>query len=218
MVSSESPDSIVDTVVLMYFVMVDEVKLLLDLLRDPIAVPRVVSDPNEPAQAEVEDADTLCEISRSIEHHRRVSQDPARDDDARQTAARSGDRLTTVAELHERGQVTVLDLTPEELELLGRLTSRERCGDFGLRFPLDAGEAACLAVAVSRDLTLATDDTDALKALENQAPGHAYERIRRLLIAAGERGVRTTTEANEIHGEMRRLGFWDNTLPFPDKA
>lgn len=218
MVSSESPDSVVDTVVLMYFLMVDEVELLLDLLGDPIAVPRVVFDPDEPAPAEVEDADTLCEISRSIEHHRRVSQDPARDDDARQTAARNANRLATMAEFHERGQVIVLDLTADELELLGRLTSRERCGDFGLRFPLEAGEAACLALAVSRELTLATDDTDALMALESQAPGHPYERIRRLLIAAGERGVRTKTEANEIHDEMRRVGFWDTTLPFPDEA
>jgi predicted nucleic acid-binding protein len=215
-VSSESPDSVIDTVVLMYFLMVDEVELLLDLLGDPIAVPRVVFDPDEPPPAEVEDADTLCEISRSIEHHRRVSQDPARNGDARQTAARNADRLATMAGLHERGHVVVLDLTAGELELLGRLTSRETCGEFGLRFPLDAGEAACLALAVSQELTLATDDTDALTAVKSHAPGHPYERIRRLLIAAGERGVRTKLEANEIHERMRRLGFWDATMPFPD--
>lgn len=216
MVSSESPDSVVDTVVIMYFLTVDEIELLLPLLGDPIAVPRVVFDPDEPTPAAIENADTLCEISRSIEHHRRVSQDMARDDDARQTAARCADRLESMAELHQRGRVVVLDLTPDELELVGRLTSRERCGDFGLRFPLDTGEAACLALAVERGLTLATDDGDALTALERHDPGHAYERIRRLLIASAERGLCTATRANEIHGEMRRLGFWDNTPPFSD--
>lgn len=212
MVSSESPDSVVDTVVLMYFLMVDEVELLFELLGEPIAVPRIVFDPDEP---EALTDDGRSEIARSIQYHRRVSDDAARDSDTQANAARSADRLSTVNSLHERGRVTVLDLTTDELRLLGQLTSKESCGDFGLRFPLDAGEAACLALAVTRDLVLATDDGDALTALETYSAGHRYERIRRLLTTAAENGLRTESEANEIHSEMRRLGFWDATAPFP---
>jgi predicted nucleic acid-binding protein len=211
-VSSKSPDSFVETVVLIYFLMVDEAELLLDLLGDPIAVPRIVFDPDEP---EGVDDDTRCEISRSIGYHRRLSRDPTRDEAAQQTAGRSADRIATMTQLHERARVVVINLTADELELVGRLTSRETCSQFGLRFPLDAGEAACLALATARNLTLATDHSDALTALKKVSENHPYQRIRRLLIAAGQRGLRTEAEANEIHSEMRRLGFWDTTKPFP---
>lgn len=211
-VSSESPDSVVDTVVLRYFLMVDEVELLLELLGDPIAVPRIVFDPDEPDELKEVGR---SEIRRSIEYHRRVGGDAARDPDAQASAARSAHRLASISDLHRSGRVVVMDLTTAELSLLGRLTSRESCGDFGLRFPLDAGEAACLALAVTRNLALATDDGDALIALESSSAGHRYERIRRLLITAGERGLRTKAEANDLHREMRRLGFWDTTEPFP---
>ena len=60
---------------------------------------------------------------------------------------------------------------------MARLTSPGPCGDLGLRFPLDPGEAACLAIAVRRDLVLVTDDADALQALEHASPDHPYERI-----------------------------------------
>ena len=212
MVSSESPDSVVDTVVLMYFLMVGEVDLLFELLAEPVAVSRIVFDPDEP---EILNDDARSEISRSIQYHRRVSRDPARDADAREISARSADRLADINELYESGRVVVLDMTADELELAGRMTSREGCREFGLRFPLDAGEAACLAIAVARDLMLATDDNDALTAFERLSPDHRYQRIRRLLIAAGKQGLCTEAEANEIHSEMRQLGFWDTVEPFP---
>ncbi len=192
--------------------MVDEFDLLAELVGDPIAVPRIVYDPEEPDHL---DEAARSEISRSIGYQRRSSRDQARDGSSRAIAERNAVRLGALRGLYDGGRVVVLDLTPDELELVGRLTSRERCGEFGLHFPLDAGEAACLALAVERDLALATDDNDALTALDRHAPGHAYERIRRLLVAATEQGVCTQSRANEIHDEMRRLGFWDTTRPFP---
>lgn len=68
-----------------------------------------------------------------------------------------------------------------ELALVGRLTSPSGCKQFGLRFPLDPGEASCPAIAVSRGLVLATDDADALRALERHA---AIEDARGLAAAA----------------------------------
>jgi predicted nucleic acid-binding protein len=210
--SSASPKCVVDTVVLRYFLLVDEADLMLELLEAPIAIPRIVYDDDDEGPQVSDDA--RSEITRSIAYQRRASGDPARDQDARRVAARNADRLERITALHTSGRVVIVDLTAEELALVGRLTSPTASKDFGLRFPLDAGEAACLAIAVERALVLATDDDDALRALEHHAPGHPYDRIRKLLIRAGNEGLCTPERANEIHREMRQLGFWDRDDPF----
>lgn len=210
--SSESPESVVDTVVLRYFLLVDEAELLLKLLGPQIATPRIVYDNDEPPHL-AEDA--RSEITRSISYQRRAAVDAARDADARHEAERNAARLQQIEDLHASGRLVILDMSDEELAWVGRLTSPSGCKEFGLRFPLDAGEAGCLAIAVERGLVLATDDADALRALEQHAPGHPYERIRKLLIRAGDGGLCTSERANEIHREMRRLGFWDRDEPFP---
>lgn len=210
--SSELPEAVVDTVVLRYFLLVDEVDLLLELIGSPVRVPRIVYDPDEPAPTP---EDARSEITRSIGYQRRASADPARDDAAQREAERNAQRLEAVAVLHRSGALTVLDLVEQELNLVGRLTSPTSCGEFGIRFPLDPGEAACLAIAVNRGHTLVTDDADALRALEHHSAGHPYERIRRLLIRAAESGRCSQERANEIHREMRGLGFWDREEPSP---
>lgn len=210
--SSDSPTSVVDTVVLRYFLLVDESDMLVDLLGAPLGVPRIIFDPEEdPATPD----DARSEITRSISYQNRASRDPARDQIAQAEAAQHAGRLRTIETMHRAGQTAVIDLFDEERDLFARLTSPTTCKAFGLRFPLDPGEAACLAVAVSRDLVLATDDADALSALDRHRPGHRYERIRRLLIRAAESGLCTTARANEIHAEMRQAGFWDREVPFP---
>lgn len=213
--SSESPESVADTVVLRYFLLVDEAELLLELLGAPIGTPRIVYDDDEAPNLP---NDSRSEITRSISYQQRAAADPARDADARQEATRNATRLQQVAALHDSGQLVILDMSDEELGLVGRLTSPTGCKQFGLRFPLDAGEAACLAIAVARGLALATDDADALRALGHHAPGHGYERIRKLLVRAGNAGLCTPERANEIHREMRRLGFWDRNEPFPSDS
>ncbi|MHB8671769.1 MAG: hypothetical protein ACYDAD_14615, partial [Acidimicrobiales bacterium] len=156
------------------------------------------------------------EITRSIAFQRRVASDPARDDTRRLVAATNADRLERTVQAHVAGEILTIDLTVAELEIVGRLTSPSGCKAFGLVFPLDAGEAACIAVAVTRSAVLATDDGDALKALRTLAPSHPYERIRKLLIRAGNGGHISPDRANEIHAEMRQLGFWDTEPPFPN--
>ncbi|MEW6475261.1 MAG: hypothetical protein AB1679_23645 [Actinomycetota bacterium] len=209
--SSESPDSVVDTVVLRYFLLADEIDLLVELLGSPLGVPRIIFDPDE----EDVPAAARSEIGRSVAYQQAASRDPARDEEARATALRNATRLAGVTELHAAGRIVTLDLTDAELESVGRLTSPTGCAAFGLTFPLDAGEAACVAMAVARNLPLATDDGDALRALHALAPRHPYERIRKLLVRAATGGRVTRRRANEIHDEMRRLGFWDSHAPFP---
>lgn len=209
--SSASPDSVVDTVVLRYFLLVDEIGLLLELLGAPLGVPRIIFDPDEGDAPET----ALSEITRSIAVQRRVASDPARDDERRLVAATNAERLERAAQVHAVGEIVTIDLTATELQILGQLTSPSGCKGFGLVFPLAAGEAACIAVAVTRGAVLATDDSDALKALQALAARHPYERIRKLLVRAGNGGHISLNRANELHADMRRLGFWDTHPPFP---
>jgi predicted nucleic acid-binding protein len=212
-VSSESPSCVVDTVVLRYFLFAGEADLLIDLLGPPIGTPRIVYDPDE-ANDLPNDARSV--LTYSVAYQRRVSDDTAQDPDVRQRHLVNAQRLGRIDDLHQRGRVVVLDLSANEFEMVGRLTSKTECEAFGLRFPLQHGEAACLAIAVARHLVLVTDDSDALRALASVAPGHQYERIRKLLIRAADTGLRTAAQANELHDEMRMLGFWDHDRPFPD--
>lgn len=209
--SSEEPRCVVDTVVLRYFLVVDEMPLLVDLLGTPLGVPRIVFDPEE--EPETPD-DARSEITRSVSYQLKVSRDPARDPMSRADAVLHAQRLGEIGGEHRAGRVVVLDLDDEERALFARLTSPRTCKDFGLRFPLDPGEAACLAFAVNRGLVLATDDADALRALEHHRPGHPYERIRRLLARAADSGLCTRERANEIHAAMQLAGFWDREAPF----
>lgn len=209
--SSESRRSVVDTVVLRYFLLVDESDLLIDLLGTPLGVPRMIFDPDEGDVPET----ARSEMTRSVEFQRRVANDPAREESGRLTAATNAERLDRITECHAAGHVLTLDLTAAELRIVAQLTSPRGCKAFGLVFPLGPGEAACIGVAVTRDLVLATDDSDALRALHALAPGHPYERIRKLLIRAGNGGHISRTRANDLHAEMRRLGFWDTEHPFP---
>jgi hypothetical protein len=210
-VSSELPRTIVDTVVLMYFLLTGEEDLLFNRVGRPLAVPRIVYDPDEDADIP---AAARSEMTRSVAFHQRAARDPARDHAARLQATQNSNRLLTVHALHRAGHVVVFDLDEDELGLVSSLTSPSGCHAFGLKFPLDAGEAACLTMAVGRDLVLATDDADALKALRSIDVKHPYQRIRKLLIGAVESGCLSMDRANTIHSEMRRLGFWDAERPF----
>jgi hypothetical protein len=210
--SLEPPETVVDTVVLMYFLYAGDVELLLELLGRPIAVPRIVYDPDEGIDTPKA---ARSEITKSIEYQLDVAHDGARDVAPRKQAKVTAERLRAVRRLHEKGAVRTVDLLPDELRLVSGLTSPSGCRAFNINHPLHAGEAACLAVAVQRGLVLATDDGDAIKALGSIARAPAYRRIRGLLITAADTGRISRDKANAIHREMRRLSFWDKQPPFP---
>lgn len=198
-------EAVVDTVIVRYFLFVDRADLLIDLLRSPIGVSRIVYDPEEgdvPEQA-------MSEITRSIVVQQRMAADRARGAQAREDAARNAERLIQIDNLCRDGHVTVLDMESDELQLVGLLTTSHQVHNFDLRFPLDSGEAASLAIAFHRGLVFATDDADALRALRVLDPRHPYERIRKLLRRAVREDLVERNEAVAIHREMRRLGFWD---------
>lgn len=208
------PDpAVADTVILRYFVFVDRADLMLDLLGRPLSLPRVVFDPEE---GEPEHEETMSEITRSILVQRRTSNDTGRPARDREEAGKKAESLAEVRELYRSGVVAVVDLDDAELETFAKLTSASGAREAGLTFRLDAGEAACVALAIHRSWMLATDDQDALTALEKLSPGHPYERIRKLLKRAADEDRISQAETNEIHAQMTQLGFRDDVVPFPE--
>lgn len=214
--------TVVDTVVLHYFLVVDEEDLLLALLDPPVGVPRIVFDPDDNQGSDA----VVSELRQNIRYEERLASEAVPNDgddltrelqDAQASAETKAKRLRRIDDIVARGRIDVLELTDTEQNLSDRLTSREFDADFGLIVPLDDGEAACLAIAVERGWVFATDDGDALRVLDYVARGHPYERIRKLLIRAAAEGHVTEERANEIHDAMTRAGFWDDTLPFPDQ-
>ena len=198
----------------MYFLLSGEEDVLFDRAGRPLAVPRIIYDPDEGSDVpEVARSD----MTRSVAFWHRAARDPARGPVARLQATQNAERLQSVHGLHRAGHVVVLDLEETELVLVSSLTSPSGCHAFGLKFPLAAGEAACVAMAAKRNLVLATDDADALKALRSIDAKHPYERIRKLLIGAVEVGSMSRARANAVHAEMLRLGFWDTKRPFEDQ-
>lgn len=210
----DGPQTVADTVILRYFYLVDQAELMFALLGDPIVVPRVVFDPDEEANAPEL---SMSEITRSIHVQRVRSGDKGRDTDERKRAEDHAVQLEQVTADHTAGRITVTDLTDTETALFAKLASRGDSLKVGLPFALDAGEAACVALAVERSLALATDDRDGLTAFRSLRPRGKYERIRKMLKRAGESGLVDRAEANDIHQAMRNAGFWDKGRPFPDR-
>ena len=200
----ESP-LVLDTVVLLYFTLVDRLELLVDLAPKGLVTTAIVFDP---------DAGTLCEIGRARHFYEKMSIDPRASLDKQQKSQLAIARFDGVSSLYDEGRLTVVELTDSEVDLFSMLATRRTAQAAGIQREIDPGEASCLAVAIERSWILATDDTDALRVLEVIASGHRYERIRKLLIRAAKNGHISRITANEIHAEMRKWGFWDHTEPF----
>lgn len=202
----DAKPTVIDTVILRYFYFADQADLLFALLGEPFLLPRVVYDPDEGAGiAEL----AMSEVTRSIHVQRTRSEDRRRDKEEREVAARNVTQLESIADDHAAGRVEIADLTSAETELFAKLAGRGDPLEVGLRFGLDPGEAACVAIAAERQLVLATDDNDALKAYRALRPKGRYERIRKLLKRAARSGLISETEANMIYRAMREAGFWD---------
>ena len=202
---------IIDTVVLLYFMLTRREQLLLRLLGRPLQVPLVVYDPEEeglPTPA-LQRAELLSEMRQAIRHYETRARTSAADRDR-------FNRLRNIDDLHREGLLETVSLQDDERLLAADLQSREAVARFTVRTPLGAGEASCVAIAFRRGWTIATDDNDALTVLSELHGGEdfAYHRIRSLLIRAGDEGLVTRDEANRIHQDMRAEGFWDAGTPF----
>ena len=207
---------IIDTVVLMYFLLVGREALLGDLLGRPLQVPVAVYDPEERKLPEGASprSELLSEMRQAVRHYEAAAEAAAESESSDQEIE-SFDRIKRIDDLYDEGSLVPVEMTPEELLLAARLQSSDASA-YGLKVGLGPGEAACVAISYTREWTIATDDTDALKVL-NQLHGgrnYSYERIRKLLVRAVDEEHISREEAIRLHDEMRALGFWDSDQPF----
>lgn len=207
--SSDRP-TIVDTSVLLYFLLVGHDELLRHLIGEPLRCPLSVFDPADRSFSETKlvRSDLLSEFRQAIRHYEFATQlgiEPV-----------LLERVKKVDVLYGEGSLEYVEMRDEELRFAALLQSSEGATEHGLRMPLGPGEAACQAIAWNRDWTIASDDEDALKVLDGMSGGrtYPYERVRRLLTRAAEEDRISVSEANTLHFEMQRLGFWDSTAPF----
>jgi len=207
----ESTPAVVDTVVLRYFLLVDQFELLVQVLGQPLMVSRVVYDPEDAG-----DERAMSEMVRSIHVQSQRSIDKGRREEERKRADMFATRLAAIHGHAADGTIALIDMSDSERELFSRLSSDQHVAEFGLTFPLDEGEAATLAIAIERGWIFVSDDTDALTAMRHIRRRHPYQRIRKILIAAADEGAVTRDEANAIHSKMRDVGFWDMTSPFEE--
>ncbi|MCY3805276.1 MAG: hypothetical protein OXG91_02145 [bacterium] len=200
---------IIDTVVLLYFLLVGEEALLCTLLGTPLQVPLAVYDPEDrdlPPMARRR-AELLSEMRQVVGHY---------ESSARLTGdVDSLSRVSRIDSLHDEGRLVSVPMASGERLLAAKLESADAL-QYGVRVPLGPGEAACVAISFERGWTIATDDSDALEVLKKLHGNRdfPYERIRKLLTRAAEEGHVTAEEANDLHAAMRSRGFWDSGRPF----
>ncbi len=208
---SYSGNHIIDTVVLLYFLLVKETDLLCTLLGRPLHVPLAVYDPEDrilPPGA-LRRSDLLSEMRQSIRYYEKAATSGGLPNPA-------AIAVGYVDTLYDHGSLVPVPMTRDDRLLAAKLQSSE-VADYGLSVSLGAGEVACIAISYHRGWTITTDDNDALKALgrTHHNQGFSFERIRKLLIRAGKEGHITPQEAHRIHTDMRNHGFWDTERPFP---
>jgi predicted nucleic acid-binding protein len=197
--------TIVDTVVVNYFLAVGKFHLLRDLL-GTVQVPRVVFDPEDPPGAEEE---ILSELRRGLIHHELRANDTSLSPRVRRRSTMVLTFFRDLDRLAEQGLLVPIDLTGPELALYSQFRDPKRAAHWSLLVPLGRGEAAALSIAFHRSWTLATDDADGIKVGTKLIPSFHPLRIRSLLKLAVKKKLVSKDEARTIHKQMVEFGFWD---------
>jgi len=205
-VSPHEPGIVADTVVVNYFLSVGAFDLLARLLGGGVRVPRAVFDPDEPESL----ADSaVSELRAGLRLHRRRAGDERLPRVLRARSSRALPHFETLPDLAASGRLAALDLSDVELRVFARLRSVDYVRQFGRVAGLGRGEAAALAIALSRGWALATDDQDAIEVARAIRPGLSIHRIRALLLDAVARRLVAMSEAKALHRAMVEAGFWD---------
>jgi predicted nucleic acid-binding protein len=207
---SERPSErpvVCDTVVVNYFLAVGQIELLTQLLGGSVQIPRTVFDPEEPDDIADEAA---SELRQGLRLHRRRTEGDGVGGELRARSERALPHFERLPALAREGPLAILEMTADELALYAQLRDRQHVRQYGLIVGLGRGEAAALAIALTREFDVATDDQDAIRVLQAISPELRALRIRRLLIDARDAGLIDTDAAREIHGAIRNAGVWDS--------
>lgn len=188
-----------------YFTLVGEFDLLRRLLGGTVFVPRHVFDPDEDENVGDEIA---SELRRGLRLYRRwAGEEPG--SQRYQRAMRGLASLERILVHARDGRLVAVDLAPAEFALYSQLRDDLIAARFGLSSGLGRGEAAALAIALTRDVAIATDDEAAISVGGGMSATLKVHRIRGLLVDAIDRGLISRSEGQQIHTTMKWAGFWD---------
>lgn len=194
-----------DTVVVNYFLAAGEVALLAGVCGAPLTIPRTVFDPDEHDGRE----EGMSELRRGWHLHRRRVAEVGAPPELRARSERALPQFERLPSLVKSGNLRIIDLVDQEMKLYAQLRDSVDVRRLGLVVGLGPGEAAMLAICISRGWLPATDDSDAIRAAARLLPGMRPLRIRALLQMAVDAGHVDLPGARTIHNTMKELGFWD---------
>jgi predicted nucleic acid-binding protein len=177
-----------------YFALVGRIDLLVDVCGGRLTVPRVVFDPDE--DPDLRPTSLLSEIGQSERYWA-----------ARSHAVDALEIMTRLRSLRGRTDIEAVDLDEEELVILAEVSSRRFARDLGLVAPLGRGEAAVIAIAENRGWSAVIDDRAGRDSLALRAPGVEVVTTRELLRASALDGPISSSEAEQIYGEMLARGY-----------
>ena len=208
---------VVDPSVLAYHARTDAIDCITGRSDCRVVTTEIAYDPDETSYGSPihPDEAALSEIPRMMNYFNIRRSDPRLTQSDRDTAIGDFDGLAHVAERYVSGDLEVIGLKDSEMVYYSKLASDNSAQKMGLRRAISPGAASCIAVAFGRTLPLASDDKDALKALTLLHPDHPVLRTQDLLIGAVDDGLISEGQANEIHADMVRRGFWDTSAPYP---
>jgi predicted nucleic acid-binding protein len=193
--SAPPPEYIVDTTALRHFTLIGQARLLIQALGGTVNVPREVFDPDEDLNSP---ESLLSELGRTIRYvtGRRYA-DPDRDAHASRLYALRVDKA-----------ISVIDLTDDELAFSAELSSTNTQRRLDLAGRLGPGEAAVMAIAVSRNWAAVIDDgtaRGALRELSGQTQIVTCQILLRTAVVALE--LIDSAEAQIIYHDLLSGGF-----------
>lgn len=155
------------------------------------------------------------DVAKETIHHRYRGSDPRMRDDRRRAAQMAADRLERIADLLIGNKLKIVTIQEhQETALYARLSSQRRAEDLGLTRSISHSAASCVAVAYERDMVLASDDRDAVRALQVLSPDHLSVSTQDLLRMASQAGHISKQQANDIHLDIAFRGICDPTPPY----
>ena len=155
------------------------------------------------------------DVAKETIHHRYRGSDPRMRDDRRRAAQTAADRLERIADLLIGNKLKIITIQEhQETALYARLSSPRQAEDLGLTRSISYSAASCVAVAYERDMVLASDDRDAVRALQVLSPDHLSVSTQDLLRMASQAGHISKQQANDIHLNIAFRGICDPNPPY----
>lgn len=214
-----SPDNltiVVDSSILIPWSLVSKTELLVSI--GDIFTTDFVYDLNEISQLDpltITKSWGASDIAKDILHYRRKGSDLRLTDYWRLAAQTSADNLERIADHIIDNRLKIINVQEhQEIDLYARLTSQRQAEALGLARSISYSAASCVTVAYRRDMVLASDDKDAVRALRALSQDHPSISTQDLLRMASQAGHISQQQANDIHIDIAYRGICDPNPPY----